>query len=69
MPRASSGHSFYDGITSCSVVDHIGQALREHYEVPKELPAELRTLASRLDESDWLFPSVGVQNDIDLLFA
>jgi hypothetical protein len=47
----------------------IGQGLREVYEVPKELPPELLTLVRKLDDSDRLFPSVGWQNDADLLFG
>jgi hypothetical protein len=52
-----------------SVRERIGQGLREVYEVPKELPPELLTLVRKLDDSDWLFPSVGWQNDADLLFG
>jgi hypothetical protein len=47
----------------------ISQGLREHYEVSKELPPELLTLVTKLDDSDWLFPSVGWQNDADLSFG
>ena len=43
----------------------IGQDLRERYEVPKGLPPKLLTLVRKLDDSDWLFPSVGWQNDRD----
>jgi hypothetical protein len=43
----------------------IGQGLRERYEVPKELPPGLLTLVGRLDDSDWLFPSISWQNDRD----
>ena len=44
----------------------IGRHLRERYEVPKELPPELLTLVRKLDDSDWLFPSVSLENDVDL---
>jgi hypothetical protein len=63
------GHSFYHGFTWWSVIQWISQGLREHYEVSKELPPELLTLVAKLDHSDWLFPSVGWQNDADLLFG
>jgi hypothetical protein len=43
----------------------IGQDLRKRYEVPKDLPPKLRALVRKLDDSDWLFPSVGWQNDRD----
>ena len=63
-------HSFYHGFTWWSVIQWISQGLREHYEVSKELPPELLTLVAKLDHSsDWLFPSVGWQNDADLLFG
>jgi hypothetical protein len=63
------GHSFYEGPTWRSVREGIGDGLREHYEVPKELPPELLTLVKKINDSDWLFPNVGWQNDIDLLFG
>ena len=63
------GHSFYEGLTWRSVIEWISQGLREQYEVSKELPPELLTLVGKLDDSDWLFPSVGWQNDSDLLFG
>ncbi len=44
----------------------IGQGLRAEYKVPTELPPELLTLVRKLDDSDWLFPSVGWQDDVDL---
>jgi hypothetical protein len=63
------GHSFYHGLTWWSVIQWISQGLREHYEVSKELPPELLRLVRKLDDRDWLFPSVGWQNDTDLLFG
>ena len=62
------GRSFYEGFTWWSVIEWISQGLREHYEVSKELPPELLRLIRKLDDSDWLFPSVGWQNS-DLLFG
>ena len=47
--------------------NQIGRELRERYEVSEELPPKLVTLVRKLDDSDWLFPSVSWQNDIDLL--
>jgi hypothetical protein len=38
--------------------NQIGRDLKELYEVPKELPPKLLTLVRKLDNSDWLFPSV-----------
>jgi hypothetical protein len=38
--------------------DEIGQWLRERYQVPAELPPKLLALVRRLDDRDWLFPSV-----------
>ena len=62
-------HSFYEGLNWWSVRDWASQRLRELYEVPKELPPVLLTLVRELDQSDWLFPSVGWRNDLDLLFG
>jgi hypothetical protein len=45
--------------------NQIGRDLRELYDVRKDLPPELLTLVRKLDDSDWLFPSVGSQNDRD----
>ena len=47
--------------------NRIGQALRERYPVPKELPPRLLTLVRKLDDRDWLLPSVSWSNDRDLL--
>jgi hypothetical protein len=46
--------------------NRIGQDLKELYEVPKELPPGLLTLVRKLDDRDWLLPSVSWQNDVDL---
>ena len=43
----------------------IRRDLRERYDVPKELPPELRALVTKLDESDLLFHSINWQNDRD----
>jgi hypothetical protein len=47
--------------------NRIGQDLREQYEVPKDLPPKLLTLVRKLDDSDWLFPSISWRNDVDFL--
>lgn len=47
----------------------IGRDLRERYDVPKDLPSELLRLVRKLDDSDWLFPNVSWQDDVDLLFG
>ena len=44
----------------------IGQSLRERYQVPRELPPGLLTLVRKLDDRDWLLPSISWQNDVDL---
>jgi hypothetical protein len=44
----------------------IGRDLRDLYEVPKEFPPGLLTLVRKLDDRDWLLPSVSWQNDVDL---
>jgi len=70
MSQAQSfyeGHSFVQGLIWWFVMGRIGQGLREHYEVPKELPPKLQTLVRKLDDRDWLVPSVSWSNDRDLL--
>jgi hypothetical protein len=44
-------HPFYGGLTWSFVTERIGQGLREHYQVPKELSPKLATLVRRLDAS------------------
>jgi hypothetical protein len=69
MPQAQSfyeGRSFVQGLIWWFVMGRIGQGLREEYKVPTELPPGLLTLVRKLDDSDWLFPRVGWQNDRDL---
>jgi hypothetical protein len=68
----SQAQSFYERNSFClglSVTQWISQGLEEHYEVSEELPPELLALVRKLDDSDWLFPGVGWQNDGDLLFG
>lgn len=63
------GYSFYEGPTWWVVREWVSQGLKEHYEVSKELPPELLTLVKKIDDSDWLFPSIDWQKDVDLLFG
>jgi hypothetical protein len=70
MPQAQSfyeGHSFVQGLIWWFVMGRIGEGLRERYEVPKELPPKLQTLVRKIDDRDWLFPSVTWSNDRDFL--
>ena len=70
MPQAQSfyeGHSFVQGLIWWFVMGRIGQGLRERYQVPKELPPKLLSLVRKLDDSDWLFPNVRWQNDVEFL--
>jgi hypothetical protein len=41
-------HPFYGGLTWSFVTEQIGQGLRDHYEVPKELPLKLLALVRKL---------------------
>jgi hypothetical protein len=69
MPEAHSfyqGRSFNEGHIWWFIEERIGQDLRERYDVYKDLPPELLTLVRKLDDSDWLFPSVSRENDVDL---
>jgi hypothetical protein len=43
------GHLFYRALTWSSARELIGQGLREHYQVPKELSPKLLALVRRLD--------------------
>jgi hypothetical protein len=68
MPQAQSfyeGHSFVQGLIWWFVMGRIGQGLRERYEVPTELSPKLLTLVRKLDDSDWLFPSISWRNERD----
>ena len=70
MSQAQSfyeGHSFVQGLIWWFVMGRIGQGLRERYEVPEELPPKLQTLVRKIDDRDWLFPSVSWSNDRDFL--
>jgi hypothetical protein len=62
----AQGYTYYDGLTRWFIRERIGWGLRERYEVPKELPPKLLSLVRKLDDRDWLLPSVNWQNDVDL---
>jgi hypothetical protein len=47
----------------------IGRDLRERYQVPEELPSKLLVLVRKLDDRDWLFPSVSWHKDVDLFLG
>ncbi len=66
MPQAQSfyeGRSFVQGLIWWFVMGRIGQGLREEYKIPTEVPPELRALVRKLDDRDWLLPSVSWEND------
>jgi hypothetical protein len=42
-------HPFYGGLTWSFVTEQIGQSLRDHYQVSKELPAKLLALIRKLE--------------------
>ena len=62
----AQGYTYYDGLTRWFIREQIGWGLRERYEVPKELPPKLLSLVRKLDDRDWLLPSVNWQDDVDL---
>lgn len=66
MPQAQSFHERHAALTWWFVMARIGQSLRERYQVPRELPPGLLTLVRKLDDRDWLLPSISWQNDVDL---
>jgi hypothetical protein len=45
------GHSLFRGLTWEFIRERIGRDLREHYEVPKELPPNLLALVRKLDDN------------------
>ena len=68
MPQAQSfyeGQSFVQGLIWWFVMGRIGQGLREHYEVPTELPPKLLALIGKLDDSDLFFPAFSWRNDVN----
>ena len=50
-------HPFYGGLIWSFVTEQIGQGLRDHYEVPKELPLKLLALVRKLQAIESKSPS------------
>jgi hypothetical protein len=72
MPQAQSfyeGRSFVQGLIWWFVMGRIGQGLKERYEVPIELPPTLRSLVRKLEDREWLFPSVSWHKDTGLFLG
>ena len=67
VPDMSRDSAHYDPLAWWWTRHEVGRDLRERYEVPKDLPPRLLTLVRKLDDSDWLFPSVSWRNDVDFL--
>jgi hypothetical protein len=70
-PDMAQAHTYYDydyhkRLTWWFTREQIGWGLRKRYQVPKELPPKLLSLVRKLDDSDWLFPNVSWENDVDL---
>jgi hypothetical protein len=64
--RTFYDRDYYKGLTWWSIRDEIGLGLRDHYQVPKDLPPKLLALVTKLDDRDWLLPNASPQNDVDL---
>ena len=64
--RTYYDYDYHKRLTQWFIREQVGWGLRERYGVPKDLPPELLTLVRKLDDSDWLFPSVSWENDVDL---
>jgi len=58
MPEAQSFYERHFELIWWFVMARIGQDLRERYQVPEELPPKLVVLVGKLDDRDWLFPSI-----------
>ena len=66
MPDMATQSAQFEPVAWWWTRNQIGRDLRERYDVPKELPPGLLTLVGKLDDRDWLLPSVDWQNDVDL---
>jgi hypothetical protein len=53
VPPAYSFYERQEGLIWWFVMARVGQGLREQYDVPKELPPELLTLVTKLQQSLW----------------
>ena len=58
MPEVYSYYSHYEAPTWSFIREQIGQGLREHYQVPKELPPKLLApiLELAVVEGNYLWP-------------
>ena len=66
MPNMATQSAQFEPVAWWWTRKQIGQDLRERYEGAKELPPKLVSLVRKLDDRDWLLPSVNWQNDADL---
>ena len=66
VPEMATQSAQFEPVAWWWTRNQIGRDLKELYEVPKELPPKLFTLVRKLDDRDWLFPSVSGGNDVDL---
>jgi len=66
MPQVQSFYEKQAARARWFVMARIGQDLRERYQA-EELPPKLLALVRKLDDSDWLFPSITWDEDVDLL--
>ena len=58
-------YDYHKRLTWWFTREQIGWGLRKRYHA-KELPPKLLSLVRKLDDRDWLLPSVNWQNDVDL---
>jgi hypothetical protein len=65
MPQAQSFYDKQAALIRWFVMARIGQDLRERYQA-EELPPKVVALVRKLDDSDWLFPSINWDKDVDL---
>ena len=65
VPKMATQSAQFEPVAWWWTRNQIGRDLRERYEV-QELPLKLRSLVRKLDDSDWLFPSVSREDDVDL---
>jgi hypothetical protein len=66
VPEMATQSAQFEPVAWWWTRNRIGQDLRERYGVPKELPPKFLSLVRKLDDRDWLLPSVNWQNDVDL---
>jgi hypothetical protein len=69
MLQAQSFYESQAALIWWLVLARIGQGLRERYELAEEMPPKLPALLRKLDDRDWLFPSVSWDKDVDLFLG